>query len=70
MMKRLTSILLAVVIVLGLCACGSSEKAGEDGAQVGPEAAEGITRIIRSTRYTDCALMDEQEALEKASDLF
>ena len=38
---------------------------GEDGAQVGPEAAEGITRIIRSTRYTDCVLMDEKEALEK-----
>ena len=35
---------------------------GEDGAQVGPEAAAGITRIIRSTKYTDCVLMDEQEA--------
>ncbi len=38
---------------------------GEDGAQVGPEAAEGITKIIRATEYTDCALMDEQEAIEK-----
>ncbi len=38
---------------------------GEDGAQVGPEAAEGITRIIRSTKYTDCMLMDEKEAIEK-----
>ena len=38
---------------------------GEDGAQVGPEAAEGITRIIRSTKYTDCVLMDEKEALDK-----
>ena len=38
---------------------------GEDGAQVGPEAAEGITRIIRATAYTDCRLMDEQEALNK-----
>ena len=38
---------------------------GEDGAQVGPEAAEGITRIIRATDYTDCCLMDEQEALDK-----
>ena len=38
---------------------------GEDGAQVGPEAAEGITRIIRATKYTDCALMDVQEALDK-----
>ncbi len=38
---------------------------GEDGAQVGPEAAEGITRIIRSTSYTDCCLMDESEALSK-----
>ncbi len=36
---------------------------GEDGAQVGPEAAEGITRIIRSTKYTDCRLADEQEAI-------
>ena len=38
---------------------------GEDGAQVGPEAAEGITKIIRATAYTDCTLMDEQEALDK-----
>jgi phosphoglucomutase len=38
---------------------------GEDGAQVGPEAAEGITRIIRATKYTDCVLMDEQEAKDK-----
>ena len=38
---------------------------GEDGAQVGPEVAEGITRIIRETKYTDCVLMDEEEALEK-----
>ena len=38
---------------------------GEDGAQVGPEAAEGITRVIRSTKYTDCVLMNEQEALDK-----
>jgi len=38
---------------------------GEDGAQVGPETAEGITRVIRATKYTDCVLMDEQEALDK-----
>ncbi len=38
---------------------------GDDGAQVGPEAAEGITRIIRSTKYTDCKLMDEEEAKKK-----
>ena len=38
---------------------------GEDGAQVGPDAAAGITRVIRATRYTDCRLMDEQEALDK-----
>lgn len=37
----------------------------EDGAQVGPEAAEGITEMIRSIEYTDCKLMDEQEAIEK-----
>ena len=38
---------------------------GEDGAQVGPEAAEGITKIIRATAYTDCTLMDEEEAKAK-----
>ena len=38
---------------------------GEDGAQVGPETAEGITQVIRATKYTDCRLMDEQEALDK-----
>ncbi len=38
---------------------------GEDGAQVAPEIAEGITRVIRATKYTDCKLMDEKEALEK-----
>ena len=40
---------------------------GDDGAQVGPETADGITRIIRATKYTDCVLMDEEEA--KASGL-
>ena len=38
---------------------------GEDGAQVGPEAADGITEIIRATAYTDCTLMDEEEAKQK-----
>ncbi len=38
---------------------------GEDGAQVAPETAEGITRVIRSTKYTDCVLMDEKEALDR-----
>ena len=38
---------------------------GEDGAQVGPEAADGITEIIRATAYTDCTLMDEEEAKAK-----
>ena len=37
---------------------------GEDGAQVAPEVAEGITRVIRATKYTDCQLMDEKEALD------
>lgn len=37
----------------------------EDGAQVGPEAAEGITGFIRSLRYTECIPMDEEEAKEK-----
>ena len=38
---------------------------GEDGAQVGPEAAEGITRHIREISYADVRLMDEQEAKDK-----
>ena len=38
---------------------------GEDGAQVGPEAAAGIMEIIENTEYTDCRLMDEQEALDR-----
>ena len=38
---------------------------GEDGAQVGPEAADGITAIIRATAYTDSTLMDEEEAKRK-----
>ena len=38
---------------------------GEDGAQVGPEIAEGITRVIRATEYTDCRLMNEDDALRK-----
>lgn len=37
----------------------------EDGAQVGPEAADGITAFIRATPYTDCKLMDEEEAKAK-----
>lgn len=38
---------------------------GDDGAQVGPDAAAGITEIIRSLKYTDCKMMDENEAIEK-----
>ena len=38
---------------------------GEDGAQVAPEVAESITKVIRATKYTECRLMDEQEALDK-----
>ena len=38
---------------------------GEDGAQLGPEAADGVTGFIRATAYTDCALMDEDEAKAK-----
>lgn len=37
---------------------------GEDGAQVGPDIAEGITRVIRNTAYTDCRLMDEKQAID------
>lgn len=38
---------------------------GEDGAQLGPEAADGVTGFIRKTDYASCLLMDEQEALDK-----
>lgn len=38
---------------------------GEDGAQLGPEAADGVTGFIRATAYTDCTLMDEEEAKAK-----
>ena len=35
---------------------------GEDGAQVAPEVAAGITKWIRQTAYTDCRPADEAEA--------
>lgn len=38
---------------------------GEDGAQLGPEAADGVTKFIRETAYLDCTLMDEEEAKAK-----
>ena len=38
---------------------------GEDGAQIGPEIADAVTKLIRSTAYTDCQVMDEKEALDK-----
>ncbi len=38
---------------------------GEDGAQLGPEAAQGVTDCIRETAYSDAVPMDEDEALKK-----
>lgn len=38
---------------------------GEDGAQIGPEIADAMTAIIRATAYTDCKVMDEEEAKAK-----
>ena len=35
---------------------------GEDGAQVGPEAAAAITKYIRSLNYLECRPMDEEAA--------
>ena len=35
---------------------------GDDGAQVGPEAADAITGYIRALNYLDCLPMDEQAA--------
>ena len=37
---------------------------GPDGAQLSPDAAEGVTQAIRSLRYRDCVPMDEGEALQ------
>ncbi len=38
---------------------------GEDGAQLGPEAAQGVTQCIHETNYQESLPMDEGEALEK-----
>ncbi len=38
---------------------------GEDGAQLGPEAAQAVTDFIRETDYFDAVPMDEGEALDK-----
>ncbi len=38
---------------------------GEDGAQLGPEAAAAVTGYIRSISYPECSPMPEQEALDK-----
>ena len=38
---------------------------GEDGAQLGPEAANGVTACIRALNYLDCVPMDEEEAKAK-----
>ena len=38
---------------------------GEDGAQIGLEAADAITKYIRSLQYEQCAPMAEDEAREK-----
>ncbi|MDD2649176.1 MAG: phospho-sugar mutase [Eubacteriales bacterium] len=37
----------------------------EDGAQIGPEVADEITKVIRSTPYPEAKEMDEQAALDK-----
>lgn len=38
---------------------------GEDGAQIGPDIADAMTAVIRATEYTDCKVMDEEEAKAK-----
>ena len=38
---------------------------GEDGAQLGPEAADAVTACIRSLNYLECVPMDEDEAKAK-----
>ena len=36
-----------------------------DGAQLGPEAADAVTKYIRALQYADCVPMDEKAALDK-----
>ena len=63
-MKKLLAILLALVIVLGLCACGGGSDKG--GASSGDELTEdgrikltvGITSNARVLSYDDNALTD------------
>lgn len=38
---------------------------GEDGAQIGADVANNVTEKIRALNYSDCAPMNEKEALEK-----
>ncbi len=38
---------------------------GPDGAQLSPEAAQGVTRRMAALRFDQCRPMDETEALEK-----
>ncbi len=38
---------------------------GDDGAQLGPEAAQEVTDLIEKTAYSDALPMNEQEALKK-----
>jgi len=37
----------------------------EDGAQLGPEAADAVTKYIRALSYPECAPMDEEKALSQ-----
>ena len=37
---------------------------GDDGAQLGPEAADAVTSYIQALSYTDAVCMDEEEALK------
>lgn len=48
-MKRLISILLTVVIVLGLCACGASEQSGGDQAAAGLQIGYAKEKIMPDT---------------------
>lgn len=38
---------------------------GPDGAQLSPEAAQGVTRRMEALRFDQCRPMDEKEALDK-----
>ena len=54
-MKKLFAVLLAVVMVLGLCACSVSEKPAETTAAPAPAATEAATEAVTEAPATTAA---------------